>query len=59
MRSFPRSEGMALTQDGKGLAGDLHRLADILIRERRVDEMVVMVGKEDASLDALGHPLLV
>ena len=42
----------------KGFGGDFDGFVDIVVGQARVDEVVVMIGKEDAALDAFRDPLL-
>lgn len=49
---------MSLFNNRESLVGDVDRFRDIGIGESGVDEVVVMIGKEDSALDALGDPLL-
>ena len=49
---------MTVANDRKRLGRHLDRLADVLVREGGVDEVIVVIGEEDPALDALGNPLL-
>ena len=49
---------VTITDHGECLSGNLDRLINISITQRGVDKVVVMIGKEDAALDALGDPFL-
>ena len=49
---------MSLSHDRESLVGDIYRFRDIGVGEGGVDEVVVVVGEEHASLDALRDPLL-
>ena len=50
---------MTVFDDGERFIGDLDGLFDVFVRERRVDEVVVVVRDEDAPLDTFRDPLLV
>ena len=57
---FTKSEkfGMVLCYDTEAFFSNSDSVLDILIGKSSIDEVVVMAGEEDTSLDALCNPLL-
>ena len=51
--------GVPLGDYAEGIVSDVHSQGDVRLGNGGIDEMVMMAGDEEASADALRHPLLV